>query len=383
MDIRWMEFKLLDKSTNHASRTEMIKRISAKGHDIRYYCGYKKEKKDFGLPEGKINYLPMPPVPKLRALFFLAGILWQLKKFCFFRRPHVLIIDYAINLWAFPVLLFKKVGNRKTKVILDVRTFPVNVAKYSRSRRFFFFSLFLARLTCDGITFITPFMREYCWNKVGLAKKKSSTWTSGFSQDIFQPSLYPKKRKEGPFEMFYHGGISLDRGVGSLMESCRLLRDRGYPVSLKLIGNVVEKKEIQKLIRDLDLDRECRIYPPVPHEEIPPLIACSDLPVIPLPDFIGWRVSSPIKLMEYMAMGKSVVLTDIEAHRHVADDQPFAFFARTSRPEDIADAVARAYQARDELDGRGKKAREVALEQYTWEHQAVKLLSFMESLQPE
>ncbi len=374
-----MEFKLLDKSTNHTSRTEMIKRISAKGHDIKYYCGYKKEKKDFGLPKANINYITMPPVPKLRVLFFLVGILWHMKKFFFFRRPDVLIIDYSINLLAVPLLLLKKAFNRKTKVILDVRTFPVNVKKYNRSQKFFFFSLFLARLTCDGITFITPFMREYCLNKVGLTKKKSSTWTSGFSEDIFEPSKYPKTRSEGVFEIFYHGGISIDRGVGSLIESCRLLRDKGYPVSLRLIGNVVEKKEIQELIQAHDLENGCKIYPPVPHEEIPQFIANCDLPVIPLPDFIGWRVSSPIKLMEYMAMGKSIVLTDIEAHRHVADNHRFAFFAQTSRPEDISDAVEKAYHSRNELDEWGKKAREIALDRYTWEHQAVKLLSFIDS----
>ena len=380
MDIRWMEIKLLDKSTDHATRTEMIKRISAKGHDIKYYCGYKKEKKDFGLPKGDINYIPMPSIPKLRILFFLVGILWYMKKFFFFRRSDVLIIDYTINLLVLPLLLVKKVFNRKTKVILDVRTFPVNVKKYARSQKFFFFSLFLARITCDGITFITPFMREYCLKKVGLTNKKSSYWTSGFNEDIFNPSKYPQKKADGLFEIFYHGGLSIDRGVGSLIESCRLLRDKGYPVSLKLIGNIVEKKESLDLIQVLELEEECKIYPPVPYEEIPSFIANCDLPVIPLPDFIGWRVSSPIKLMEYMAMGKSMVLTDIEAHRHVAGDHKFAIFAPTSRPEDISDAVEKAYHSRNELNDWGKKGREIALDQYTWEHQARKLLSFIDSL---
>jgi glycosyltransferase involved in cell wall biosynthesis len=159
-----------------------------------------------------------------------------------------------------------------------------------------------------------------------------------------------------------------------------MLRDKGYPVSLELIGNIVEKKEILDLISALKLEQDCTIYPPVSYEEIPSFIAACDLPAIPLPDFIGWRVSSPIKLMEYMAMGKSMVLTDIEAHRHVVGDHAFAFFAPSSKPEDISDAVERAYHSRTELDERGKKGREIALDRYTWEHQARNLLAFVNSL---
>lgn len=181
------------------------------------------------------------------------------------------------------------------------------------------------------------------------------------------------------FEVFYHGGISLSRGVGSLIKAVRLLQDRAFPVSLTLIGNVVDRKEIREMIRVNELEDTCKIYPPVPHEEIPYWIKNCDLPVLPFPDFIGWRVSSPIKLMEYIAMGKPIVLTDIEAHRHVIDDQEFAFFAPSSAPEDLATAIERAYRKRDEFDILGKKARELALNHYTWDYQANKLISFIES----
>jgi glycosyltransferase involved in cell wall biosynthesis len=131
------------------------------------------------------------------------------------------------------------------------------------------------------------------------------------------------------------------------------------------------------MIRDHDLDAVCKVYPPVPHKDIPQWIKNCDLPVIPLPDFIGWRVSSPIKLMEYMAMGKSIVLTDIEAHRHVVDHHEFAFFTKTSQPEDLVGAVKEAYRCRSELEKRGENAREIVLDLYTWDHQAKKLLDFI------
>ena len=375
-----MELKSLDKSTNHTSRTEMIKRILSLGHSIKYYCGYKKKKKNFGLEEGIINYIPVPPIPKVRFIFLYVGILWQVVKILYFVRPHVLIVDYSINLLAFPFLMIKKILNRKTKVVLDIRTIPVKIKNFRWSKKVFSFSLFLARLSCDGITFITPYMQEYCSDLVDLKGKKMSTWSSGFSASLFDPAKYQKTGSGRMFEIFYHGGISISRGLGSLIEAVKILQDKGYPVMLTLIGNVVDPTEINDLIHANGLGRGCRILPPVSHEEIPRWIGNCDLPVIPLPDFIGWRVSSPIKLMEYLAMGKPVVVTDIEAHRHVVGDQEFAFFSPSSTPEDLAAAVERAYENRDRFEMLGNKARELALSRYTWEHQANKLISFLDGV---
>ena len=380
MNIRWMELKSLDKSTNHTSRTEMIKRIMSKGHNVRYYCVFKKEKNLFSMEKGIINYISAPSIPRIRFLFLYAGMLWQIVKTLYFARPHALIIDYSINLLAFPFLVFKKVLNRKTNVILDVRTIPVNIKSFHLSKKVFFFSLSLAKLTCDGMSFITPYMLEYCSNQVHLKKKKVTTWTSGFSESIFNPTEYQKTRSDSMFEIFYHGGISLSRGIGSLIEAVKILRDKDYPVTLTLIGNVVDKQEILDLIRTNELENTCKLFPPVTYEEIPQWIKNCDLPVIPLPDFIGWRVSSPIKLMEYLAMAKPIALTDIEAHRNVVDNQEFSFYAESSSPKDLALAIERAFKRKSEFAELGKSARELALSQYTWEHQANKLISFLDTV---
>jgi len=380
MDIYWMEFKSLDKSTNHPSRTEMIKQILLKNHKIKYFCGYKNKKHFFGYNQGIINYIYMPPIPKIRILFLIFGMLSQIIKTLFFVKPKAVIIDYSINLIAIPFLIVKKGFNKKTKVIMDIRTVPVNIKNFHWSKKIFFFSLFMAKFTCDGITFITPYMFEYCSRQIDLKNKKTSIWTSGFDKEIFDPDRYQKTRSDNTFEIFYHGGISLSRGIGSLIETVRLLRNKNYPVSLRLIGNIVDRKEIRNIIRTNRLEGLCKIYPPVSYEEIPQMIKNCDLPAIPLPDFIGWRVSSPIKLMEYMAMGKSIVLTDIEAHRYVVGNYEFAFFAKSSKPDDIAEAVEEAYKNRNVLDKLGEKAREIALSQYTWEHQANKLMAFIGSI---
>lgn len=380
MKIYWIEFKLLDKSTNHPTETEMIKQILYKKHKIKYYCGYKSQKKNFGLNKEVINYINMPSMPKLRILFLVIGILNVMIKALIFIKPDAIIIDYSINLMTMPILLIRKIFNQRTKIILDIRTLPVNVQSFRWRIKIFLFSLYMAKFTSDGITFITPFMREFCSKHINLLNKKTSFWTSGFNDKIFNPDKYQTTKVKDRFKIFYHGGLSISRGIGSLIQSVEILKDKNYPVSLELIGNIVDEKEIKSLVYKSKLERLCKILPPVSYEEIPQMIKDCDLPVIPLPDFIGWRVSSPIKLIEYMAMGKSMVLTDIEAHRNVAGNYEFAFFAESAQPEDIARAIEQAYERKNDLDEFGKNARSIALSSYTWEHQANRLISFLQSL---
>jgi len=377
-----MEFKLLDWATNHASRTEMIKQILSENNNIRikYYSGFKIERNYYGLSRDVINYINSPSIPKLRFIFISLGILIQIIKSIFFIKPNVIILDYSANLVSFPFLILNKWINEKTKIILDVRTIPVGIKTFWISKILFSLSLFIAKFTCDGITFISSFMRDYCLKYINLKNKKNTIWSSGFNKIIFDPEKYKRNRSSNNFEILYHGSVTLSRGVGSLIEAIGILRNKNYPVSLRLVGNIIDEKEIKSIILKNGLKDLCKIYPPVAYEEIPQIIKNCDLPVIPHPRFIGWRVSSPLKLMEYMAMGKSVVLTDIEAHRDIVDKYKFAFFIKSSKPEDIAEGIEKAYLKRSEFNEFGKKAREIALNKYTWHHQARKLLNFIKSI---
>ncbi|MHA1767788.1 MAG: glycosyltransferase [Promethearchaeota archaeon] len=327
-----------------------------------------------------IKYIKMPQIPKIRFFFFFIGILNILIKAVFVTKPDIIMIDYTVNLLFFPFLLSTRWFNRKTKIIMDIRTLPVNLKSFKWNIKIFFFSLFMAKFTCDGITFISPFMREYCTKRIKLPNKKISIWSSGVNEKIFDPKKYQKEKTNNDFEIFYHGGISISRGIGSLIKAVKLLRNKVDSVSLKLIGNVVDGKKIKQIIRENKLDNICKIYAPVAYEAIPQVINNCDLPVIPLPDFIGWRVSSPIKLLEYMAMEKTMVLTDIEAHRDVVNGYNFAFFAESSEPTELAKAIEKAYKRKNDFLKLGKKAREIVLNKYTWELQADKLMNFMESL---
>jgi glycosyltransferase involved in cell wall biosynthesis len=375
--IDWIESKLIDVSTNHLSRTEMCRHLHNMGHQIRYYCGYKYSKRRFpNLPEEIIRYISAPSIPKVRAIFFWTRIAFIVAYKIIIEKPDILMIDYYINLMTAPVLLAARYINGKTKIVLDIRTLPSVPRSFKRDIKVFWLSLRMAKKNCDAMSFITAAMKEYCSRVISIDDQNTVVWSSGFDEGLFDPSRYVIK-KGNRFELFYHGEVALSRGIGNLIVALKILRDKGYDMGLIIIGTLeADGEEIRELITRNHLSDYCHILRPVFYEKIPQMIAECDLPVIPLPKFIAWEVSSPLKLIEYMAMGKAIVLTDIRAHRDVVKGEPFAFFATSSDAQMLASAIETAYLAKEQLKHLGQRARAVALENYTWRSQASALGAF-------
>lgn len=381
MRIIWQEFKLLDKSTNHSTETEIIRHIKNNGHDIRYYCSYKYRKLYFGLNKNTIHYFDLPKIKTIRSIVFLFKLFSFNIYLTFFLKTNVVILDYMILLVSWPSILFSKIFDGSIKYILDIRTLPVNKERFKTEFKIFQLSFRIACKLCDGISFITPFMKEFLLANVKHINLPTVIWSSGFNEHLFRPTENHKRTKD--FVLFYHGGLSLSRGVLELIKVTKYLKDDGLPVKLKLIGNIVDKEKLYEFIHENRMEDYCSISAPVEIEKIPGLIAECDLPVVPLSHFIGWRVSSPLKLMEYLAMGKCVVATDIEAHRDVMGSMPFAFYAKSEKAEDLKEAIELAYENKHQFNEYGKLARRFVLEKYTWRIQANNLINFLDNLNNE
>ena len=132
MKIDWVDLKLLDISTNHPSRTAMCRHLLNMGYDIKYYCGYKNYPKRFDeLPNGVIRYLHTPSIPK-KGMFLILRIVPLIVQKLFIDKPDILILNYLVYIFAAPFLFVGRWFNKKTKIILDIRTLPVIIKSFHR-----------------------------------------------------------------------------------------------------------------------------------------------------------------------------------------------------------------------------------------------------------
>ncbi|RJP79160.1 MAG: glycosyltransferase [Candidatus Zixiibacteriota bacterium] len=323
-------------------------------------------------------FLSLPlPLGKLGAYRRLLTVI--LPFLCLKYRPEVLLSDWMSARQMAGAVLLRRLGLLRCRLVHDVRTVPVKEDQ-GKSWSVYAGSLEFARRHFDGITTITEPLREEICRQFDLPPDKIAVWTSGVDVNHFQPKEAPADLRrelglEGKFVVFYHGSVNENRGVLELARAAEHLSDMD-DLRLLILGGGNLWKDLEATVRDGRLDKVV-LKPGVPYDQIPRWIALADLCVVPLPDHPWWRVSSPLKLMEYLAMGKPVLLTEMSAHRAVIPDDDQAFYVSEATPEALAQGVRRAREQRDRFAALGEWGRRKAVQELTWDRQAEILRDYL------
>ncbi|MBN1155737.1 glycosyltransferase family 4 protein [candidate division KSB1 bacterium] len=295
------------------------------------------------------------------------------------------VITHPITaIFLVPAILISKLLRRKTRFILDIRTLPVRSKGFSGKFKKLLhrISLLIGKYVYDGITVITPALRDFVRDEFKLTNKKIGIWMSGVDTSLFNPANYADVNKEGnnkPFRVMYHGAIADNRGIKETVEAMEIINTLLPEVQLFILGRGNAVASIKKVIKESNI-RNVIVHDPVDHEEIPKFIAEADVGIIPLPNIWCWRVSSPLKLFEYLSMAKPVIVSKIEAHTHVLSNNTSCFFLDSTGSEDIARLIFQVYEKRDQLTRLGRQGREFILNNFTWDHQAKLLINYITNI---
>jgi glycosyltransferase involved in cell wall biosynthesis len=389
--ILWIMKKYLDVAVDKSARIEILRSLRRQGHDPRLLVGYKHTRADYGLP-GAITYVPSVKSRGLNHATFLAAasarLAWELATW----RPDVVVMD-AHTCWiGGPWHLARRLGLLRIPFVLDVRTVPVEGRGVlgRLEERLFRAAIAYARRWMDGMTVISPFMCRTLAQEFCLDPLRIGVWSSGVSLEHFDPARFSAeetaalKREltlDGRRVLLYHGAVEPNRGVATAIRALAALGERASDVSLLVVGRGSALPALRREAQRLGLSDRVIIREAVSYDDIPRYLAVADAGMLPLPNLMWWRVSSPIKLMEYLAMGKPVMVTDIEAHRDVLGDAPFAFYAGHGEVAPWAEALLHLLGALDERRAElAAIARDFAESTLTWDRQAERLARYLESV---
>jgi glycosyltransferase involved in cell wall biosynthesis len=120
----------------------------------------------------------------------------------------------------------------------------------------------------------------------------------------------------------------------------------------------------------------------VAHERVPALLDACDIlvaPHVPLADgseFFG----SPTKVFEYMAMGKAIIASRLGQIGEVLSDNETALLVEPGDVKELTEAMIKLIESGELRKRLGAKARETAVENYTWGHNARRVLDAYRSL---
>jgi len=377
MNIYWIS-KVKKKSLHKTTRFEISEELRRRGHQVKLITekniGEKKtdDENNFSVPT--IPYQILSGFTFGVFIFFYLPIMVRKKKI------DVIIID-AGNVWL-PFTLTLKLLN--TFLLLDIRSLPV----YKKHLIPFKISMFLSKFIVNGITTITPELKDVLIKKYEIKNEIIGVWTSGVSEKFFaRPSMIDNKnsyfRDPAYFYLMYHGSYAPTRGIENLIESIAELDTSLKKIVKLLIIGIDQNKKInlEELCIKLHINDQVEFIPPLDYDKISTYIDLCDVGVIPLPpQHIWWSVSAPLKTLEYLARAKPIIMTNIPFHCRIFDKGKCGLLIKSNDKKDLAQAITIMYENKDEFKKMGEIGKSIVEKYYKWEKSAIDLEEFIKKL---
>src|SRR3990172_9095833 len=179
------------------------------------------------------------------------------------------------------------------------------------------------------------------------------------------------------------GNLVAWHGLAYLVEAAGTVLTANPAAVFLIVGGGPERKPLEKLVRDRGMAESFRFTGSVDHAEVPAYIAAADACVV-LIDVERYSVQygfSPLKLYEYLACGRPVVATRT-AGFEVVEEGDCGLLVDPRDPEAVAAALLSLLED-PERGEKGRRARAVALERFSWKAPAGERLAVMREVAPE
>ncbi len=234
----------------------------------------------------------------------------------------------------------------------------------------------------DAIICPSRVTRDYI-TSLGLDPKRVTVIPNGVSPSDFSPTPLPARDGRIP-TLLYIGTLADWQGLDILIKALpKILEHREVKLQIVGRGRSRQRKLLAKYIRKLGIESNVLIQPAVPHHEVPALMASADICVAPLGlnDRNVTQGACPIKVLEYMAVARPLLASNMPIVRELVREDVDALLFSPNEPEDLA-RQALVLLNDFELSKRiAESASERALTKFTWHESQKKLGKVYEALQ--
>jgi glycosyltransferase involved in cell wall biosynthesis len=182
----------------------------------------------------------------------------------------------------------------------------------------------------------------------GLPAEKFMVLPNGVDPETFHPhvdgnEVRKTQRLAGKFVVGFVGWIRPWHGIDILLDTIALLEKRIPDLHLLLVGDGPAVPELQAQTQRLGLMEKVHFTGPVPKQKIPSYIAAMDIAV--QPDVTDY--ASPIKLFEYLAMGKAVIAPRKDNIVEIVEHEKHALLYKARDTKELADRIEQLYIDRE------------------------------------
>ena len=167
--------------------------------------------------------------------------------------------------------------------------------------------------------------------------------------------------------IMFVGTLRSVKGLKYLIQAMDIIKQKDAEVKLMLVGDGEERQDLEKLVKELDLEDRVIFVGKVFNEKVPEYMAASDVFVLP-----SLSESFGIVNLEAMASGLPIVATKVGGLSEIVKDGENGFLVEPKNPEQIAKKVLLILE-NDKLRKKISKNNKEEVKKYTWDEIANRL----------
>lgn len=200
----------------------------------------------------------------------------------------------------------------------------------------------------------------------------------GVDLNLFDPEKVAEAdipARRGRPVVLYQGAVSRFTGCSYLVDVARkVIAEAHRDILFLIVGDGPYLEEMRTEVVACGLSDFFIFTGRVPHHNVPSFIAAADVCLAPFPSRRDVMIGVfPIKVVEYMAMGKTVLASDIPSVRRILSNGQNGFLAPTPEFAEILLKLLDDPQLRRDI---GARARATAKSEYDWHVIVENLLRF-------
>lgn len=173
--------------------------------------------------------------------------------------------------------------------------------------------------------------------------------------------------------LIYVGTLDKMRKLEILLYSVEKVVQKIKNTKLLMVGDGSGKQELQNLTLKLNLQDHIIYTGYIPYKKVNQFISISEIGLSAIPDYYFYKLSSPLKLYEYMGMGKPVIANiEIFAHKKAIKRGNCGFLVKYTSDE-FAKAIINLIENPEKAKIMGENGKKWAIKNRSYEKLALEI----------
>jgi glycosyltransferase involved in cell wall biosynthesis len=206
--------------------------------------------------------------------------------------------------------------------------------------------------------------------RIGIKPEKIVIVHNGIDTGVFKPSDEMHVRNN---RILWIGRFVRGKGVQYLIEAMAILVKDRPELKLLLIGSGPYKEVIDKMIIDLNLEKNVEIKGSIPNNELPCIYQSSDVFILP-----SLFEGLPRTVLEAMSCGTPIVCTRLPQLIDIVDG--CAYMVSVKDPEAIADGIVKILSDESTSQKFAACGRKRVIDDYSWEDTVKKTINVYKTI---